>query len=320
MELILLRREDIDQELGEGNYFTVSPTQLDVWFTCHYKWKLSYLDGFQARPGGPTNAMLQGTIFHEFMKATYDLYISEGSGIRPLTEEEIIGIKDPIEKRYTKYEELILFYNAYKVWIRYLRWAYREDDFVPLMTEQELFVPVTKKKGKTVFLHGFLDLVAERRGELGVVDHKTYNSEKARWTAPLVNFDLQLAMYMVMLWKVRITPEWGCINGVNTHPYKNLGAEPDSKLFNREYTYKDTRQLQGYLDNIMALIDEMFDPKFYPKRAKKDCEYCGYSQVCDMELRGLPSKEFLELRHSKEVTLDDDIDIDLESLVSTEDD
>src|SRR5215207_8385246 len=138
MELKLLKREDLDNEYGKGNYFTVSPTQLDVWFTCHYKWKLTYLDGFQAWPGGRTNVMLQGTIFHQFMEATYAFFIAEGSAIRPLTEEGIIGIKDPSGKQYTRYEEIILFYNAYKVWTRYIRWAYKSDDFIPLLTEQEL--------------------------------------------------------------------------------------------------------------------------------------------------------------------------------------
>lgn len=319
MELNLLTREQLDAEYGVDGYFTVSPTQLDVWFTCHYKWNLTYLRKFQARPGGSTNAMLQGTIVHRFMQSSYNLYIAEGSGIRPLTEEEILGIKDPIERDYTRYEELILFYNAYRIWTRYLYWSYEKDDFIPLLTEQELFVPTgIIKKGKPVFLHGFLDLIAERKGELGIVDHKTYNSEKAKWTAPLVNFDLQLAMYMVMLWKLGIKPEWGCINGINTFNYKSLGAEPDSKLFNREYTYKDERQLQGYLDNILALIDEMFDPSFYPKRAKKDCEYCGYNQVCDMELRGLDSSGFLELRH-RPTEVDLDTAINLEDLVDASD-
>lgn len=263
--------------------------------------------------------MMKGTQIHQLLQGSYNFYIAEGSSIRPLTNEEINGIKGPVEKQYMEYQDLVTYWDAYKIWSRYLTWSAKKDKFVPLRTEVELFVPTgIIKQGKPVFLHGIIDLIAELAGELGVVDHKSYNSEKAKWTPELVNFDLQLAMYMVMMWMLGHPVEWGCINGINSFPYKNLSTEPDSKLFNREFTHKDVRQLRGYQQNIFALIDEMFDAKFYPKRLKKDCKYCGYREVCDMEIRGLDSSRVLETRHGRMDIDLSETEIDLENLVESE--
>jgi len=303
LNLNLITRETLDKEYGPDGYITVSPSQLLVWFTCRYKWQLTYLLGWTTQS---TRAMLKGTMTHELQQNLYQFYIDQGTGVEPLTKLQKVAIKDPVEKQYVQYEDTLLFYEAYTAFIRYLDFSINNDHFIPLLVEQELFVPTgLEYNGRPVFLHGFIDLIGEEAGGIIIMDHKSYNGDRGKWSANMVLFDQQLAFYCLMLHMLGYTPSVAYINGVNTYPYKSI--QPLEKLFSRVPVAHTPERLEIYKANIFDAIDEMYTARRYTKRWTKDCAYCGYQEVCDMVLRGQNPDALLENKHSRkelDVTVD----------------
>lgn len=204
-----------------------------------------------------------------------------------------------LEEGYRDIQSLTVFNWAFTTFLRYVDWATVHDDFIPLGTEVELFAPTgLVYDDKPVYLHGFVDLLVDRAGQLGVVDHKSYNSERGKWTSEMVYFDLQLAFYCVILHLLGYTPDFAEINGINTYEYK--GAAPVDKLFSREPVYHKAKRLEAYKDEIFGIIDDMYTAVRYPKRLMKDCKFCGYRNVCDTIMRGRDPLPLLKMSHTKD--------------------
>lgn len=279
---------------NKENIITVSPSQLGVWNDCSYKWKLTYLDGWTA---GRTLAMARGSLLHEFIEALYNRHLNEL--MPPVSMDELNEILNSFQEPRDA-AELSMFYWAFSTFSRYCEFATAKDDFIPLATELELWAPTDLEfDNKQVFLHGILDLVVDRAGEIGIVDHKTYSSERGKWTADLVYFDQQLAFYMLMMHLLGVTPTFGMINGLNSFEYKQ--PQPLEKLFSREEVYHKPNRLLRYRDNIYFTIRQMRTADSYPKRLTRNCAYCGYKNVCDTELRGLDYVSVLKSNHRRDV-------------------
>lgn len=301
-------REELVAKYGEDGFITVSPSQLNVWFSCHYKWYLSYALDYTT---GQSKQMKLGEMIHELQKMLYEHFL--GRAVEPLGMREINRFYKKLEPRYQTYEDQILLYQGYTIFLQYCDWAGQYDDFTALAVETEVFAETgwKIKDGRVIVLHGILDLVVDRDGELGVVDHKTYGSERGKWTTDLVYFDQQLVFYMLLLHLNGVTPSFGAINGINTYPYKK--AVTNDKRFNREDVYHSPERLEDYLKNIKEICQEIFGAISYPKRLTKDCSRCGYKEVCDLELRGMDSKALLEMKHRKDapdITMDFEIDLE----------
>ena len=301
--------ENLDQII------TVSPSQLDVWYKCKFNWKLSYKDNWTT---ASTVNQRKGGLIHLFDKEFYDLFINQP--VMPVSMEQLIEIKDKYEGDYLRIEDVTMFYWAFTTFCRYTDYAAANDDFIPLATETEFWAPTGLIfDGREVYLHGIIDLLVDRGGNLGIVDHKTYGSERGRWTADMVYFDQQLQFYALALHLLGYTPTFGMINGINSYEYKT--QQPVDKLFAREEVVINAKRLEIYKDNIYQTIKEMRTAESFPKRWCKDCKYCGYREVCDLILRGQNPAGLLEMKHSRDkapltiapITLDElDVMIDNE--------
>jgi hypothetical protein len=288
--LTLPRPENLDEII------TVSPSQLDVWNNCKYKWMLTYLQNWTT---GSSLSQRKGGLAHLFLKEFYDLYLD--SPVLSTSMEQLVEIKDKYEGDYLLIEDVAMFYKTFKVFCGYADYATANDDFIPLATETEFWAPTGLVfGGREVYLHGIIDLLADRAGDLEVIDHKTYGGDRGRWTADMVRFDQQLAFYALALHILGYTPKTGMINGINSYDYKS--EQPMDKLFAREPTTFNTKRLEIYRDNIYEIITEIHSAKVYPKRWTKDCKHCGYREVCDVILRGQDPTGLLKTKHSREET------------------
>jgi len=283
---------------NKDEIITVSPSQIDVWNKCKYNWKLNYLDGWVS--GGQSLNLLRGTITHKFMEKFYNFFLN--GPITPIEMDEVWKWRNELEADYRDIKHLAVFNWAFQTFLRYAKWASENDDFIPLATEQELFAPTgLVYRDRPVYLHGIVDLIVDRAGEIGVMDHKSHYQENGAWTSDMVYFDQQIAMYMLMLDLLGYTPTVGEINSVNTFEYKQ--PPPDHKLFSREPVYHKRKQLENYKNNIYEIIDDMQTSKHYPKRWTKDCKWCSYKEVCDTQLRGHNPIPLLRMKHSRDTEL-----------------
>ncbi len=281
---------------NRDDIITVSPSGVSSWQRCKYQWYLSYIEGFTS---GSNKSYERGKLVHKFEESFYNLYI--GQQVTPIEAEQFNEIRKEHENQFAKIEDIAMFYWALSTFGRYTEFAALNDDFIPLATEVELFVPTDLEfGGKQVYLHGILDLVFERAGEIGVMDHKSHYTERGRWTAAMVYFDQQLAMYGLMLHMLGFEPKVAVINSINVFEYKNIAREPLEKLFNRETVTLNPKRLGRYRDNIYAIIKDMRTSAEYPMNLTQQCpKMCGYSNVCDNRLRGLDYKSVLLQNHRR---------------------
>lgn len=297
---------------NKDEIWTVSPSQLDTWFKCRFQWNLTYRGGWVA--GGQNKHMKRGTMVHKLMEKLYGHYL--GKPITPVDPELPWRWYEEVQKEnnWFSMEDQTMLTWAFTSFIRYLGFAEREDDFVPLAIEQELFVPTgLVYHDKEVYLHGIVDLLFDLAGEFGFTDHKSHNKENGAWTFDMAYFDHQITFYSLMLYMLGYHAKIVFINSVNTFEYKDMNAQPDTKLFNRVPAPHTVRQLLQYQAELYETIEEMNTSKVYAKRRNKDCQYCGYREVCDMILRGRDPLPLLQMKHTKDqkpLTIEDPFDED----------
>jgi len=293
----LLTREDIPEDA-----ITVSPSQIALFQRCAYKWYLSKKEGKQEFRV-TTEKMTLGTIFHKLLQNYYNLYLDRP--VELLSSQELVNLMErtQAENGWTDYDSQLLFINAYTIFITYMKWAARSEQLIPVGTEVETFAPTGLRSNsftgsRPIYLHGILDLVAERNGALGTVDHKTHT--RRPWTVESIVFDIQTNFYPMLVALQGIEIEWAMISTIDMWLPKNNVHEAlqREERFQRYILKRSMMSLEAYKDEIFKVIKQMWcDPTFqYTRRLDKFCSGCGFSELCMTYLQGL---DFTELMDSK---------------------
>ena len=295
----LLTREDIPEDA-----ITVSPSQITSYQRCAYKWYLTKKEGKQELIT-VTEKMSLGTIFHKLLENYYKRFIGGPVGL--LNSDELAKMMEETqaENGWTDYESQLLFFNAYTIFITYMNWALRKEKLIPLGAEVETFAPTglisTFQTGRRpIYLHGILDLVAERDGTLGVVDHKTHT--RRPWTDKSILFDTQCLFYPLLLSLQDVPVEWAMISTMDMFlPKKDLHASLQREERFERFIIKQTKvNLGRYTEELYKTIRQLWcNPGMeYPRRLDKNCSGCGFNELCGMHIRGYNIEGLIESKYT----------------------
>jgi PD-(D/E)XK nuclease superfamily len=320
MPLQLLTRDDIPKDA-----LTVSPSQMSMWYRCRYAWKLSKIDQIGDQDRKPIGAANKGQIFHKFMQWYYTACI--GRPVGRLNELGQMKALDYVKASYSADPDL---FRVFTIFIAYTDWAAKHEELVPLGAEVETFAPtgLVSRDGRDIYLHGFIDLLADLLGKIIFVDHKSHTSRP--WTKSRLFYDHQFYFYWLMLELQGVHVDGAFVNSVD------LNIPADSKKFKANVVGVGTKnirprferirlserdvKLQFYLDQFLTNIKEMWcatDP-VYPMRLSSDCDYCVFKEHIEFDARGRSEGALVALHNrltTQDFTLidDDDESDDLEA-------
>jgi PD-(D/E)XK nuclease superfamily len=297
----LLTREEIPE-----NAITVSPTQVALMQRCNYKWSLVRREG-KTEFTVQTDKMSLGEMFHKLVENYYKRYI--GRPVQILTSEELVELMETTqaENGWTNYEAQLLFFNAYTIFITYINWARRNERLIPVAAEVEAFASTGLKSSKAtgrrpIYLHGILDLLAERHSVTGIadplleiVDHKTHT--RRPWTTNSLVFDIQTNFYPLLLSLQGIEVDRVTINTIDMYlPKKDISESLQrEERFQRHSIRVTPTSLKQYQEELYGLIDQMwrYENFKFLRQINKNCSGCGFNELCATYLQG-GDLEFLE--------------------------
>ena len=266
-----------------NNHLVFSPSQLDKWDKCKKLGYYIYRKNYRAEE---TERHLRlGTIIHWMLQRMYQGW-------------DINRILAAADEEFPTFEDNVLIFKSSGLLYRYQEyWRYGRDDFTILGVEQYLLVPYTTPAGRQVYLNGYVDLIYEKGGRLGVIDHKSGNRF---WTVDQVFFDRQLIIYAYMLHQLGFSPHEVAINNVKT---STLGESIEKKLstdlFNRITVPLDTRFLHGYMNEVGKTIDNILSlEEFDMSLSKENCASCVFHHACTMSLEGTNPETYLQQNFS----------------------
>lgn len=305
MELNLLKREDIPD-----NAITVSPSQMSMWYRCRYAWKLAKIDNVGKETYKTIGAQNKGLIFHAFLEWYYNA--SRGRAVGRLTEIEQMKALEYVQKIHGSDADL---YKVFTVFIAYADWCAKNEEFIAIGAEVETFAytHLISIDGRPIYLHGFIDLIAELFGKLIVADHKSHTNKP--WTRSRLFYDHQFIFYALLLELQGIQVDGICVNTANLFIPKNerefhtqftINSKTKARVprFDRIMLGPKDIKLQFYLEQFLANIKEMWctpNPT-YPMRLGADCEYCSFKEHIELDARGMGEGALVRLksRHNTE--------------------
>jgi hypothetical protein len=145
-----------------------------------------------------------------------------------------------------------------------------------------------------------MDLIAERKGTIGVVDHKTHTNRP--WNENDILFDTQMLFYPLLLQLQGIDVGWCMVNTANMYlPKKDLHLSLQREERFRRFEIKQTNvNLSRYQEEIYGVIQQMWcTPGFnYVRRLDRFCSGCGFNELCGMHLRGYDVTELIETKYT----------------------
>jgi hypothetical protein len=174
-----------------------------------------------------------------------------------------------------------------------MNWAAKSERLIPVGAEIETFADTTLRSSKAtgrrpIYLHGIVDLLAERKSRLGVVDHKTHT--RRPWTTDSIVFDIQTNFYPLLFWLQGIEVEWMMINTIDMWlPAKNVHeALQREERFQRHQLNVNKVTLDAYQEELFGLIDQMwrYENFKFCRRLDKFCSGCGFNEICGTYLQG----------------------------------
>lgn len=283
----LLTRDDLPE-----NAITVSPNQVGHMQRCAYKWSLIYREKKQEFRV-QTEKMSLGSMWHKLIENYYKKFI--GRPVQLLTSEELVELMETTqaENGWTDYDSQLLFFNAYTVMITYMNWAIRNERLIPVDAEIETFADTGLKSSKAtgrrpIYLHGIVDLLAERRSVLGITDHKTHT--RRPWTTESLVFDIQTNFYPLLFALQGVEVEWVMINTVDMWLPKNNVHEAlqREERFQRHILPVTKKRLDAYQEELFGLIDQMwrYENFKFLRQLNKSCSGCGFNELCATYLQG----------------------------------
>lgn len=262
-----------------------SPSQLDKWDKCKKLGYYIYRRNFRGEE--QDRRMRLGTIVHWMLQRLY-----QGNSI--------IKVLDMADDEFTTFEDNALVFKSSGLMYRYQEYWREKEKFTNLGVEQYLLVPFTTPAGRQVYLNGYVDLIYEDKGRLGVMDHKTTAGKF--WTVDMVFFDRQLMIYAWMLHTLGFTPFEVSINNIKTSQLgESIEKKLGSDLFSRVIVPLDLPFLKGYMHEVGKTIDEILSLDEYPlSLSRENCSSCLFRHACTMHLEGINPETYLQTNFATE--------------------
>jgi hypothetical protein len=318
MKLDLLTRDKLPTDI-----ITVSPSQMSMWYRCRYAWKLSKIDQVGFQDVKPIGAQNKGQIFHKFMQWYYDACI--GRPVGKLSEIGQMKALEYVQKFHGSDADL---FQVFTIFIAYTDWAAKNEELVPMGAEIETFAPtdLVSRDGRSIYLHGFIDLIADLMGKLIFVDHKSHTARP--WTKSRLFYDHQFYFYWLMLALQGVHVDGAFVNSVDLaipadrNKFKanvvGIGTKNVRPRFERIRLSEKDVKLQFYLDQFLENIREMWvkDP-VYPMRLSADCDYCAFKEHIEFDAKGRSEGAIVAL-HNRLSTPDFELIDDTDSIEDLE--
>lgn len=267
-----------------------SYSQLLMADRCGFSWYMSY--HLKLGTDKKKSALDKGSFGHRMLQSLYDAVVSGKYDGPTWASEQLTSIVMEISEDLKWQDQLSDLAAAMKITERY---AFTDllSGHTPVGTEQHFFILVTLPSGFRFVLQGYVDLTTiDQRERVWVWDHK-FTSKM--WTPVQLMMDSQLPIYQLLLRGDGIPVHGLAVNQLNSYPYKDMAAQPNDKLFKREWMFRSEIQLQNIWTEFTALAERVGrlmrgDETIY-RSLRKDCSMCDFNVPCHDSLSGVPIQE-----------------------------
>lgn len=290
---------------AEPQYFSIS--QINAFRGCKQRWAYSYRDRLQTR--APQKPLYMGSTLHKLLEIR-----ANGGDWKDHLETVVAKEFNAMPDDY----QAILGYDfidtCYRILDQY-EWAYENEPIKYLATE----VRIDRKiKGRKRFI-GVVDAICEMDGKQYIMEHKSFKSSKMSvdqtWLNPqtyLYAKVLNEQGYRIegVIWDMIKTSapqppkvlkngafgkqysdqtlksfEWAGVTEIPEDIYEQV--KDNHKNFVDRYT---TPILPTVMDQIWTefeqTVNEITRCKTCPKSLGRDCDWCGFKDLCQTELTG----------------------------------
>lgn len=287
---------------SQDGLFTVSPSQISTYRDCpklhYYTYGLSLKKKVQ-----PTKHFDKGNYTHELFHVYYRYLqagVEPGSdvAIRLMGERILQDMNSSMQIEGVEgIEGRIQFFKTIGSIVKEFveKQSPKIDKGMKVVgVEREIRVPFILPSGRTILLHGFLDLLYEMNNQLWIRDHKTDSSGQSRkfWEWGGVECSPQFLHYALALWLELARICKVEVNYILTKDYVNKIPSLD-QMFGLFPAHVNEKILTNYMETTGQLIDEMLDSQGLPHYDEKQCKYCLFNIPCLGERRGIPSDRIL---------------------------
>lgn len=260
----------------------ISNTKLGVFKDCKRKFKYIYIDNKRLKENRP---MMLGSIFHNVAEYLYQWLIDNNDGFwRPFPDNVLTNAIVPSPEELADADDPSILTDAMTVAHRYVTQGMPVlDKYIQVLAVEESFYePIKTKNGITYDLEIHIDLVYidTTTGSIWIMDHKTGRL----WTLDEAKWDFQLAIYLMLIRKLRYPVQGYIINSINSTVYKT--PQHFNKLFRRVPVEKTLVESKNLLKQLNRTVEEIAREEVYPMSPGRQCVYCPFREVCKTELKG----------------------------------
>jgi CRISPR/Cas system-associated exonuclease Cas4 (RecB family) len=232
---------------------------------------------------GYSVAITRGVVGHD---ALAEYYERKQRGERK--EVCLVGALSVVDSHYDAYPDLWTEFDQLKrVITRYVE-HYQDENWIPFEVERQHELLLDNRTGLSYGMR--LDLLAEVKGSLILVDHKfVYNF----FTDKELAMSAQLQKYLHTLNKNGIPVKTVVVNQIR---YRELKNPNSSKLFKRSYVHSTEYERERTMDehkkvakDILELKERPQEEHFYATRMSLDkwtCGSCSFQPLCKDYLQG----------------------------------
>lgn len=237
-----------------------------------------------------------GTFAHAFMADLYRSIADHGMTAEQWLDTRFQASLMEVLDQMDLPDQITAVNAASKVVRRYCRTDVLAGH-TPVGIEQHFMSHVTTPTGREFILQGYVDLfTVDPRGRIWAWDHET--SENL-WPPKSIKSFLQLPVYQVLMQAEGYDVHGVMVNRLNSHIYKNMDAEPDTKLFRRESRIWTPGQLNNIWKEFLALADHTLDLMSGRAQVRRsitpNCFRCDYVGGCFAALEGHDLIESLQI-------------------------
>lgn len=267
---------------------TISHSQLGTWNKCRFAYNLSYVQNWTKKDSAIY--FVRGGEIHTIL-ADYYSSVKEGT----IALGDPAPVKTWIQSALSRDVDYELVDQIGWLLQRYiLDYSVYEDRDVEIVeVEKELTIDLETPKGRTVTLHGFIDLLKKVNGKYWLVDHKSAGNASF-WSEDEIQMDSQLPTYQALLNRHGYDI-FGCeFNFLNTYAYKKREEVSTEKLFKRARTYRTQAETDNILNEFALACDDIIDNRSNIRRSlTKDCARCVFFDPCHLSLKGMNVEELM---------------------------
>lgn len=267
----------------------ISHSQLGTWNRCRFAYNLSYVQGWTTKKD--KEYFVRGGEIHKIL-ADYYRGVQQGKfeyGNPAVVKAWMQAALASDKVDYEMIDQISWLLQRY-----IYDYSMFEDKGVEVVeVEKELTIDLETPKGRTVTLHGILDLLKRVNGKLWLVDHKSAGNASF-WSENQIQMDSQLPTYQALLNRHGYDI-FGCeFNFLNTYAYKKRDDVSPEKLFKRARTYRTDIETDNILHEFGLACDDIIDNRGNVRRSlTKDCDRCQFFDPCHLSLKGMNIEELM---------------------------